>query len=433
MPMPTVSTPANQLKGAIVNSLNHRPMTLAELQSATATSLPTVRRSLQELIDSGWVRPFGQSASTGGRPATLFGLDTTSRLIIGAHVEIPTVNMVAAEPGGNKVNTRHVSAQGALLPDDAVRAIVDYVADIRAEFPDREIIGIGIAGVGYVDPVSGDILYVGRAEGWRNYPLKSRLEEALRLPVVMESDTDCMIRVEIDSTDLPVDRDAVYLAVLEGVKMSMLLNGHLYRGPFSNSGLIGRTSVRRSLGETVAAEVEDATIRHIGLYDLEDVASVGGVCAQFDRLAEKWEGEHGAGADPTIVEISAIANRNHKYDAVLLAAADGHALCRAVAEEMIASLMDATVNMLFILQPMTLIFGGRLSKLPDSYRAQLERGVRDRLPTLLSNQLTIRYATITGRYAAAHGATYWFMRRHIADGLVFEAENGKAMLVGARL
>lgn len=431
--MPAMTTPTNQLKGTIINSLHERPMTLAELQSATSTSLPTVRRSLQELMDSGWVRPHGQSASTGGRPATLFGLDTTSRLIIGAHIEIPTVNMVAAEPGGKKVDARHVSAEGALLPEDAVRAIVDYVAAIRAEYPDHEIIGLGIAGVGYVDPLSGDILYVGRAEGWRNFPMKSRLEEALRLPVVMESDTDCMIRVEIDRTDLPVDRDAVYLAVLEGVKMSMLLNGHLYRGPFSNSGLIGRTSVRRTEApDRPVDESGPAAFRPNGQYDLEDVASVGGVCAEFDRLAEQWTGESGMGADDTIVEIAAIANRNHKYDAILLAAADGHTLCRAVAEEMIASLVDSTVNMLFILQPMTLIFGGRLSKLPDIYRVRLERGVRERLPTLLSNQLTIRYATITGRYAAAHGATYWFMRRHIAGGLVFETESGKALLVGAR-
>lgn len=426
--MPTVTTPTNQLKGTILNSLHERPMTLAELQSATSTSLPTVRRSLQELMDSGWVRPHGQSASTGGRPATLFGLDTTSRLIIGAHVEIPTVNMVAVEPGGKKVDTRHVSAEGALLPEDAVRAIVDYVAAIRSRYPEHEILGLGIAGVGYVDPTSGDILYVGRAEGWRNYPLKSRLEEALRLPVVMESDTDCMIRVEIDRTDLPVDRDAVYLAVLEGVKMSMLLNGHLYRGPFSNSGLIGRTSVRRAEAMEIGAdESSSAAMSQDGQYDLEDVASVGGVCAEFDRLAE-----HEVGVDPVVTEIAAIANRNHKYDAILLAAADGHALCRAVADQMISSLVEATVNMLFILQPMTLIFGGRLSKLPDIYRARLERGVRERLPTLLSNQLTIRYATITGRYAAAHGATYWFMRRHIAGGLLFEAESGRAMLVGAR-
>lgn len=406
--MSILTTPTGQLKGAIVDSLTTRPMTLAELGAATQTSLPTVRRALQDLLDNGWVRPFGQTASTGGRPATLFSLDTTNRLIIGVHVEIPTVNMVAVEFGGGLIDSRHISARGALLPDDAVRAIADYVVHIRADYPTHEILGIGMAAPGYVDPASGDILYVGRAEGWQNFPLRTRLEEALGLPIIMENDTDCLIRMELDSTDLPIDRDTVYLAVLEGVKLSMLLNGHIYRGPFGNAGLIGRTSVG------VAASGDG---RPGGNRDLEEVASVGGVCAGFDRLVAR--ASDGAGPDPVAAEIAALTNRNHKFEAILLAAAEGHPLCQTVADDMIVALSGAVANMLYILQPMALIAGGQLAKLPAAYRTQFERRIRDRLPTLLSNRLTIHYATITGRYAAAHGATHWFLRRHVAAGTAF--------------
>lgn len=181
------------------------------------------------------------------------------------------MNMVAVEIGGRLLDSLHSSADDDLLPEETVKIISDYVDAIRAKYPGHQILGIGIAAPGYVDPDSGDILYVGRARGWQNFPMRARLEDVLELPIIMENDTDSLLRVEID-----------------------------------NAG-----------------------------------------------------------------------------------------------------------------KPLELIFGVQLSRLQGGYREQFERRIRSRLPVLLSNRMRINYGTMIGRYAAAQGATHWFLRRHVAVGKAF--------------
>jgi predicted NBD/HSP70 family sugar kinase len=399
---------SGQLKGTIVNFLNSRPMTLAELQAATGVSLPTLRRSIQELMASGWIQPVGQSASTGGRPARLYGLNGASHIIIGAHVEIPTVNIVLAELGGKIIDRAHLSVPEGLLPDVALQAICDYARKVQAEYADRNLLGLGMAAPGYVDATTGTILYVGRAPGWQNYPMKTRLEADLALPVVMENDTDCLIRAELDDSGSTTVGNVVYLAILEGVKLSLFLNGQIYRGPFSNAGLIGRTLI----------PLESVDQGRGDFYDLETTTSVGGLCHQFDqRLVDL------PSLDETLRDIKDMVDRNEKFREILEAAEAGHPLCVEITDQMVGDLTLAVANLLYILQPMTLIVGGQLSNLPAGLRTQLERGIREKLPPLLSNHLLIKYAKMTGRHAAALGATHWFLRRYVAMGRVFENQS----------
>ncbi|MEZ4555504.1 MAG: hypothetical protein R2854_03470 [Caldilineaceae bacterium] len=64
-------------------------MSLADLQQATQVSLPTLRRAVQDLTDARWIRVVGQAEANGGRPAMLFGADTTRFLLVGVHLQLP--------------------------------------------------------------------------------------------------------------------------------------------------------------------------------------------------------------------------------------------------------------------------------------------------------------------------------------------------------
>lgn len=354
----------------------------------------------------GWVCAVGQDASTGGRPARLLGLNGNTHLIVGTHVEIPTVNMVVAALDGRILEQQCFSKPKGLSPDDAVGSILAFVGQVRERYPGRRLLGIGMAAPGYLDTSSGTILYVGRAAGWENYPMRVRLTAGLGLPIVMENDTDCLIRAEMASADLPTGDNIVYLGVLEGVKVSMVLNGRVYNGPFGNAGLIGRTKVARcrsTAGEEVYA-------------DLEETAAVGGVCNQFERRVESWP-EH----DETIRHILSIAEHDDKFHAILSAAEIGHPLCREVVGQMLNDLTLAVANLTYIIQPVVLVIGGALSSIPKGIAKQLEDSIRSKLPPLLSNHLVIRYATMNGRYAAATGAAHLFLQRYLTMEEVFTA------------
>jgi glucokinase len=396
------------LKARIIELLSHEALSLADLESQTNTSLPTLRRAINELSNMAWVCRVGTDSSTGGRPARLFGLDGSHHLIIGAHVEIPTVNFVLTALDGTVLDETYYEASGRLLPEGATRVLVDYARNVRSNYPDRNLLGIGMTAPGYVDADTGTILYVGRAPGWENYPMRLHLEAALGgLPIMMENDTDCLIQAEIASSKGRFAGDTIYLGVLEGVKASLLLNGQLYSGPFGNAGLIGRTKIAR------VDAVEDS---YEAYQDLEATASVGGLCDTFEKRMTQWPEP-----DETLGHIVTLDERNAKFTAILQAASEGHPLCADIVSRMFEDLSLALTNLIYILQPVNLIIGGMLSNIPPGLRLDLEKAIREKLPSLLSNYLVITYASTTGRYSAASGAARLFLHRLITGQATFQA------------
>ncbi len=375
---------SNSLKSMIVSLLNEETRTSADLQAMTQVSLPTLRQALQELSDTGWVSQVGRNSSTGGRPATLFGLDGKTHLIIGIHLEIPTLNMVTSNLNGDIIDRVHLADQETLLPEDALSKIVNYVNQIGASYPKRRLLGVGLAMPGFIDPATGIILYSIRAPQWQNFPLKTRLENKLGLPVTIENDVDCMMFAELAQAKIPDTTNLLYLGFSEGAKVSMLFGGQSIKGPFGNTGIIGRI---------VAAPGE-----------APELASVSGVCLAFDhRVADIDE------PNETIRFIESLSDRSEKFQAIL-DAAESEPICRDIVIDVIDSLAEKLSGLIQILQPASLIIGGALSHLPDSLRTYMEKRIRLNLPQLISNHLVIKSAMMVGSRVAAIGAVYRFLQ-----------------------
>ncbi len=396
-----VGSPAGPLKASIIDLLQQENLTQAGLQERTGASLPTLRRAIQSLTEDRWISARGKNGATGGRPAVLYGLDASSHLIVGAHIESPAVNMVAVGLDGLIVAQRQHVLTSPLLPNEAVAVLADFVADMRSAFPARRLLGMGLATIGYVDAATGTILYVARAPGWENFPMKAQLEDQLDLPVFMENETDCLIRAELFNLNVQRSVDTIYLGMLQGLKVSMLLNGRIYSGGFGNAGLIGRTRVCPDAGEESAAGAADAEV-------LEQIASVRGLCLAFDARVNALPT-----VDDALANIRDMDDQKKKFYAILDAAAAQEPLCTEVVQHMIDRLVDAVSDLIYILQPVVLIVGGALSKAPPAISASLEQAVRAQLPALLSNHLMFRYASETGRFAPAKGAARMFLQRYV--------------------
>lgn len=387
------------LKSAIVYLLRRGPLSLAALQEKTEVSLPTLRRAVNELTSHQWIKSVGRSANTGGRPATLYGLDRGSYIILGAHLELPGIHFALTDITGEVIDHAYINGDINLGPNEFIRAISNYTQKVKMQFVSREIIGFGIATPGYVDSVSGDVLSIGRAPNWPNFPLRTRLEAELGLPVVVENDIDCMTLAEINGGEAEIE-DLIYIGFIEGVKASMYLNGRLYKGPFGNAGLIGHTTVFPN-GPKCSCGKKGC---------LETIASVRAVNERFDQRTDArkdLEDEH--------KRIRLMEDRTEKFQAILGAASAGDEICSEIVDSMINALAQAVANLVYLLQVGTLVIGGALSGMPPSLQNKLENEVRSRLPPLLSNHTVIRQAQITPPFAAAAGATHRFFERFITS------------------
>jgi predicted NBD/HSP70 family sugar kinase len=377
---------SNSLKSTIITLLGEQSRSLADLRATTQVSLPTLRQALQELSDSGWVCPVGRSSSTGGRRATLFGLNGQTHLIIGVHLEIPTLNMVLSGLNGHVIDRIHLADQEELLPDEAISTIVDYVRHVQTNYPHRKLLGLGLAMPGFIDLASGKILFSVRAPQWQNFPLKARLESELGLPVIIENDVDCMTLAELAQANIPDATDMLYLGFSEGVKVSILLGGHLIKGPFGNAGMIGRTVASRN--------------------ELQEIASVSTVCREFDQRVSVLTAPNGP-----LRAITTLTDRNAKFKAIL-DAAEAEPLCNDLITGVIDTLAEEISKLIQILQPTLLIIGGALTHLPPNLRVYMEKGIRNRLPPLINNYLVVRYAMMVGARMAAIGAVHHFLQRY---------------------
>ena len=381
-----ITNQSNSLKSTIIGLLSEEPRSLADLKATTQVSLPTLRQALQELSDSDWVCPVGRSSSTGGRRATLFGLNGQTHLIIGVHLEIPGINMVVSALNGDIIDRIHVADREKLLPDEAMRTIIDYAQQVQVTYPNRKLLGIGLAMPGFLELTSGTILFSIRAPHWQNFPLKARLESELDLPVIIENDVDCMTFAELAQANIPDATDMLYLGFSEGVKVSMRLGGQLIKGPFGNAGMIGRTVVSRN--------------------ELQEIASVSSVCREFEQRVATL-----SAPNETLQGIINLTDRSAKFRAILKAA-ESEPICNSIITAVIDTLAEELSKLLQILQPALLIIGGALSHMPPQLRTYMEESIRKRLPSLISSHLLVKYATMVGARVAATGAAHRFLQRY---------------------
>ena len=98
---------------------------------------------------------------------------------------------------------------------------------VRENAPDWEMLPIGFACAGDVDPKTG--LVSADNLGWRNVPLGSLLREALGRDVLLEQDTHAAMMAEWANGSLKGEKNALYLTIGTGVGGGAILDGRPYR------------------------------------------------------------------------------------------------------------------------------------------------------------------------------------------------------------
>lgn len=381
----------------ILKQLRQLPRSLADLQLDAQVSLPTLRKAVQDLTEARWIRIVGQAETNSGRPPNIYGLDNGYYVIIGVHLQLPGIHMITTNLNGDVLHEKRFFHETASLPNNVLAAVTDYVSEVRAALPDRLVLGVGIASPGFIDPPSGDILMIGRVPGWENFPICSRLRSLLKLPIRIANDIDCMALAEFQGSGISTDQHSIYLGFDEGVKASLFLNGTLYKGALGNAGLIA--------GALLRVPGDDP------LDDPDAVLSIHRVNDLFDQRVAKAN----QATQEVYETIGAIDDPRQRFERILASASDEYPICLTVTRLMNQMVAAAVANLVLILQPHIIVLGGMLSVMPRNVFAELNAQIRAHLPTMISNNLTIRLGTSTSTTTAASGAAHHFLERYLIE------------------
>jgi predicted NBD/HSP70 family sugar kinase len=384
------------LRPQILKSLLHQPASIADLRDHTQVSLPTLRKAIQELTEESWIQVVGQAETNGGRPAMLYGLDDSHFLLLGVHLQLPGLRLVAATLTGHVVHVEETYTGVVPRPDQAVTAITDYHATIQTKFPNRQVIGVGVATPGFTHPITGDIISIGRVHGWQNVPIRQRLEQALSLPTFVANDIDCMAFAEFQHTNTALEQNLVYLGFDESVKASMFLNGQLYKGSFGNAGLITPELLQRHPSITTT--------------DAQNLLTIDGINRLFaSRVADLSSSEKAPYAD-----ILATPNARERLHYILGSAEeDGLRICQDIRWSLNMILATATANLIYVIQPDKLVLGGWLGTISQAHYTTLERMIREHLSPLFANASVIEQAALSSPNVAALGAIFHFLQEYL--------------------
>lgn len=227
--------------------LDHGPVARSTVARATGLSTATVSVVGAQLIDAGILREVPEAAGPPGigRPHVPLDVDTERLAVVGVHLAVPRFTVALLDLRG-RVLTQHQEPYdaGAIGPDAALSRVTAGVDRLLADTTERDVLGVGLAAGGWVDPVTG-VLVEHSVLGWRDVPLSEPLSAATGLPVGVDGHGRALVRAErlFGSSAERARRSVVNLFVGNVVDVAFAIGDTVHHGPRSAGGAVAHLAV----------------------------------------------------------------------------------------------------------------------------------------------------------------------------------------------
>ncbi|WP_133915078.1 ROK family transcriptional regulator [Streptomyces sp. NBC_00582] len=211
-----------------------------ELADRTGLTPQAVSKITGRLREEGFAAEAGQRASTGGKPRTLLRLVPDAGHAVGVHLDRDELRAVLVDLDGGVVGERRVPLDlGA-----GAEAVLEAVARQAEELgygAGGSLLGVGVALPGPLDHVHGVLHRVTGFPEWDGFPLRDTLAERLRVPVVVDKDTNAA------ALGLAVGGESgsfAYLHLGTGLGAGLVIGGTVHRGARTGAGEFGHQVIQ---------------------------------------------------------------------------------------------------------------------------------------------------------------------------------------------
>lgn len=369
--------PVDFVPGGVGGSLNTRrlnrqrllevvrrsgPISRADLAKATRLSPPTVSALVEDLVhEVGLLHEVGMGTSRGGRPPIMLQFNGEFGFLVGVDVGSRTLRVALTDLQG-KVLARHqepTDSSSETATIDQICASVNGVF-LRARRDRSKLYGVGIGAPGMTDVHTGRVISAVNLPGWVDVPLRDLVETRLGAPVRVDNDANMAALGERWLGSARQVNDFVFMALGAGIGAGIVVGGRVHRGHHWYAGEISHMNLdyrewQADFGERgyLESRVGAAAIPE-WQHARRLVESVGGV------------GRDRAAAVAHIIE----------------AARAGDTRAAAVIDELAVYLGTAVANIVAVLDPALVVFGGGLSHAGDLLLQPVRRVVSRIVPNL---------------------------------------------------
>jgi predicted NBD/HSP70 family sugar kinase len=261
-----------QNRAAVLRAIvGYGPISRRALRDTTGLTASTITNIVGELIAAGLVRELGEiepavRSSRAGRREVLVDLASDGGLVVGAYIGVYETLLSIGGPRAEILHRKAIPTLAERGPAALIQRLAVSVEQlIECTRTDRSrLVGFGLGAVGIVDPDAG-VLRDAPELGWRGVPLRMMLEQAIDLPIVVDSGRRGMALAEMMFGLGQHVRDFAHVHIASTVVAGLVLDQRLHRGATGTAGSLGHTTVageRQPCGcgkigclDTIASEI----------------------------------------------------------------------------------------------------------------------------------------------------------------------------------
>jgi glucokinase len=317
--------------------------------------------------------------------------------------------IVGLDLGGTKIFAGALSADGsqthgmrsiATQPELGAEGVVDRIVGLiegvmidtmnETGASKKDFLGVGMGAPGPLDREKG-IVVVAPNLGWRDFPLRDRVEKRLGLPATLDNDANCATVGEWWLGAARGGKNVVGITIGTGIGGGLIINGELYHGASDVAGEIGHTTI-------------DVNGRHCkcGNYGCLEAYASGPAIAT--RAREALVREDSASMLPSMVD-----GQPDRITAEVVydAAKKGDGLANEIVRDTARYLGAGIATLLNVINPDTVVVAGGVTRAGEALLGPLRTEVRRRAFSPAVKACRIVPAELPGT-AGVVGAVYTF-------------------------
>lgn len=224
---------------------DRQPISRAEIAKISGLNKGTVSTITGEMLKDHCIVEdgLGQTTPIGGKPPTPLRLNNLRYGIFGLDIRADETILALSDFNARLIARKRFKTgrQPRSFLQKVGEEITGIVHDHR-EF--AEMAGIGISLPGLVDSNNGTFL-LSVVLPWRDFPVVQVLEDATRLPVIIDNSARCSALAEIwhSKAQYTHVRNLLYVSVSSGLACGLVIDGGLYRGGNNTAGQFGHISI----------------------------------------------------------------------------------------------------------------------------------------------------------------------------------------------
>ena len=395
-------------KELAVLRLIHRNQDLSrvELVKLTGFSAGSITGIVRALLSRHLATEFRGRASSAGRRPIALRIRNDAAYVVGVDLGSFYTRVVVTDMLGNilqKIKTETNLSEGR---DEVLGRTFEAIhnAISTSGVPNGQISGIGVGHSGIIDTETGTVLSFprpGQMTEWKNVPLRKMVEEEFNVPCLVEDSVRATALAEKCVGAGKSLEDFVYIDVGMGIGAGIILNGNLYRGSGGGAGEFGHMTVE-----------ENGPLCSCGNNGcLEMMASCSAIIRAARRAIEQ-------GVDSSIRELVSGDLDRISIEAIAVAAQKNDSLAFRVLDDAVSHIGVALADVVNLLNPGDVIFGGPLFHAAPHLLEPLKRVIKQRAIERSANQVRLCVSSL-GTEAGALGAARVISERVMED--VFKA------------